>query len=144
VKRDSGSCRWVEANQSTSPLSTSAPNGRTGRRTQRPLRLTPQRAVPIRFIPRLWPAARSTRYPTASRSRVAPRGGQTAPLAFNCNCGAGTQIMLLTSPLAGAGTLRPLINALPRNIFPSFSKDGSRIVFATNRDGNYEIYEIYN
>jgi Tol biopolymer transport system component len=52
--------------------------------------------------------------------------------------------MLLTSPLAGGGIPRPLTSTLPRNIFPSFSRDGSRIVFATNRDGNYEIYEIYN
>lgn len=61
-------------------------------------------------------------------------------LAFNCNCGFGSQIMLLEPN----GRLRALTNALPRNIFPSFSRDGARLVFASNRDGNFEIYEIYN
>ncbi|HLJ45314.1 MAG TPA: winged helix-turn-helix domain-containing protein [Bryobacteraceae bacterium] len=61
-------------------------------------------------------------------------------LAFNCACGTGTQIMLLEP----GGTMRPLTAATPRNFFPSFSKDGTRVVFVSDRDGNYELYEIYN
>jgi Tol biopolymer transport system component len=30
------------------------------------------------------------------------------------------------------------------NIHPSFSMDGFRLFFASNRDGNFQIYEIYN
>jgi len=37
----------------------------------------------------------------------------------------------------------PLTNSLPHSFFPS-SKDGSRIVFAPDRDGNFELYQIYN
>jgi TolB protein len=61
-------------------------------------------------------------------------------LAFNCNCGLGTQVMLREP----GGAIRALTNALLRNIFPSFSKDGSRLVFVSERDGNSEIYDIYN
>ncbi|MGD0873194.1 MAG: winged helix-turn-helix domain-containing protein [Bryobacteraceae bacterium] len=61
-------------------------------------------------------------------------------LAFDCTCGFGTQIMLLEP----GGGLKPLTNTLPHNMFPSFSKDGSRIVFASDRDGNFELYQIYN
>jgi TolB protein len=61
-------------------------------------------------------------------------------VAFNCNCGSGAQIMVLEPN----GVLRALTNTLPRNIWPNFSKDGTRIIFASNRDGNFEVYEIYN
>ena len=33
-----------------------------------------------------------------------------------------------------------LTNSSAQELDPSFSPDGSRIAFATNRDGNYEIY----
>lgn len=61
-------------------------------------------------------------------------------LAFNCNCGSGTQIMVREPD----GSVHPVTDALPRNFLPSFSKDGGRIVFASTRDGNMEIYEVYN
>jgi len=61
-------------------------------------------------------------------------------LAFNCNCGYGMQIMLLEP----GGEARALTNSLPHNLYPSFSKDGRRIVFSSDRDGNNELYQIYN
>jgi len=39
---------------------------------------------------------------------------------------------------------RAFTNTGSRNISPSFSKDGFRLFFSTNRDGNFQIYEIYN
>jgi Tol biopolymer transport system component len=42
------------------------------------------------------------------------------------------------------GAIRAVTSTLPRNIFPSFSKDGSRLVFVSERDGNSEIYDIYD
>lgn len=42
------------------------------------------------------------------------------------------------------GAVRALTNMLPGNFFPSFSRDGMRIVFASSRDGNDELYQIYN
>jgi len=61
-------------------------------------------------------------------------------LAFQCNCGYGLQIMLLEPGIR----LRPLTGTLQLNWFPAFSADGSRIVFASDRDGNQELYQIYN
>jgi hypothetical protein len=61
-------------------------------------------------------------------------------MAFNCNCGFGTQIMLLEP----GGLPIPLTHTLQHNFYPSFSKDGSRIVFASDRDGNLELYQIYH
>jgi Tol biopolymer transport system component len=40
--------------------------------------------------------------------------------------------------------VRALTSARARNISPSFSMDGFRLFFSSNRDGNFEIYEIYN
>jgi Tol biopolymer transport system component len=42
------------------------------------------------------------------------------------------------------GEIRPLTHTLNQNIFPSFSLDGRRLVFVSDRDGNDEIYQIYN
>jgi Tol biopolymer transport system component len=39
---------------------------------------------------------------------------------------------------------RALTSNSSRNISPSFSMDGFRLFFASNRDGNFQIYEIYN
>lgn len=98
----------------------------------------------------------------SARSRVflvSPRGGPVRPLtdgshaashptwrpdgsiAFECDCGWGTQIVTMRPD---GSDLRFLTNSLPRNVSPSFSKDGFRLFFATNRDGNFELYEIYN
>ncbi|HKE22377.1 MAG TPA: winged helix-turn-helix domain-containing protein [Bryobacteraceae bacterium] len=75
-----------------------------------------------------------------SRASGHPAWRPDGAVAFNCNCGSGAQIMVLEP----SGALRALTNTLPRNIWPSFSKDGTRIIFASNRDGNFEVYEIYN
>jgi len=40
--------------------------------------------------------------------------------------------------------VRALTSSRSRNISPSFSKDGFRLFFSSNRDGNFQIYEIYN
>ncbi len=61
-------------------------------------------------------------------------------LAFKCYCGYGMQIMLLEPGIR----LRPLTGTLQLNWFPAFPADGSRIVFASDRDGNQELYQIYN
>jgi Tol biopolymer transport system component len=41
----------------------------------------------------------------------------------------------------GSGLLR-LTRNLADDVDPEFSKDGKRIVFSSNRDGKYAIYEI--
>jgi Tol biopolymer transport system component len=40
--------------------------------------------------------------------------------------------------------VRALTGSRSRNICPSFSMDGFRLFFASDRDGNFQIYEIYN
>ncbi len=60
-------------------------------------------------------------------------------IAFECVCGFGTQIY---SMLPDGTDLRPITRTLLRNIGAQFSADGRRLVFATNRDGNFEIYEL--
>jgi Tol biopolymer transport system component len=42
----------------------------------------------------------------------------------------------------GAGQQRLTVNGLPRDASPVFSPDGRKIVFETNKDGNFEIYEM--
>jgi len=54
---------------------------------------------------------------------------------------SGTQIVTLRPD---GSDMRFLTNSLPSNVSPSFSKDGFRLFFSTNRDGNFELYEIYN
>jgi TolB protein len=61
-------------------------------------------------------------------------------LAFDCICGYGTQVMLLEP----GQQPRALTSTMPLNVQPSFSGDGSRIVFTSLRDGNWELYQIYN
>jgi Tol biopolymer transport system component len=39
----------------------------------------------------------------------------------------------------GTGQTR-MTNNTDSDLFPSWSRDGSKIVFVSNRDGNYEIY----
>jgi TolB protein len=53
----------------------------------------------------------------------------------------GNQIFTMR---ADGSDVRVLTSTLPRNISPSFSKDGLRLFFSSNRDGNFELYEIYN
>ena len=42
----------------------------------------------------------------------------------------------------GAGQKRLTVNGLPTDSGPVFSPDGGQIAFHTNRDGNFEIYEM--
>lgn len=62
-------------------------------------------------------------------------------IAFECECGSGTQIVTMRPDGSG---IRFLTNSPSRNTSPSFSKDGFRLFFSTNRDGNFQLYEIYN
>jgi Tol biopolymer transport system component len=62
-------------------------------------------------------------------------------IAFECDCGSGMQIVGMR---IDGSDLRFLTSGPSRNISPSFSKDGFRLFFSTNRDGNFEIYEIFN
>jgi Tol biopolymer transport system component len=102
-----------------------------------------------------WIAFSSARYGD-SRVFLVPSGGGTirsltngghptwrsdGVIAFECNCGWGTQIF--TMRLDGSD-VRVLTSTLPRNVSPAFSRDGFRLFFSTNRDGKFEIYEIHN
>jgi Tol biopolymer transport system component len=42
------------------------------------------------------------------------------------------------------GAVRALTSMLPGNFSTSFSRDGMRIVFASSRDGNDKLHQIYN
>lgn len=75
-------------------------------------------------------AAHPASHPTWSR------GGR---IAFECLCGFGTQIY---SVLPDGTDSRALTSTLPRNIGAQFSPDSWRLLFATNRDGNFELYEL--
>jgi Tol biopolymer transport system component len=39
---------------------------------------------------------------------------------------------------------RPLTNTMHLNARPTFSRDGRRLAFVSDRDGKLEIYQIYN
>lgn len=47
---------------------------------------------------------------------------------------------IFTTPADGSGAITPLANSPQDDRFPKFSPDGTRVVFESNRDGNYEIY----
>jgi TolB protein len=102
-----------------------------------------------------WIAFSSARYGNSRVFLVPSRGGPIRSLtngghpawrsdgviAFECNCGWGTQIY---SMRPDASDVRALTSTLPSNTSPSFSKDGLQLFFSTNRDGKFELYEIYN
>lgn len=74
-------------------------------------------------------AAHPASRPAWSRGRI----------AFECLCGFGTQIF---SMLPDGADVRPITHTLPRNVSAQFAPGGRRLVFATNRDGNFEIYAV--
>jgi Tol biopolymer transport system component/DNA-binding winged helix-turn-helix (wHTH) protein len=43
----------------------------------------------------------------------------------------------------GSGGVQDLTNNAARDVGPSWSPDGSKIVFTSNRDGNYDLFQIY-
>jgi Tol biopolymer transport system component len=62
-------------------------------------------------------------------------------IAFECECGSGTQIVVIRADGSGG---RFLTSGAFRNTSPAFSKDGFRLFFSTDRDGNFQIYEVFN
>jgi hypothetical protein len=60
-------------------------------------------------------------------------------LPFHRTCGYGTQIMLWEPD----GEVRSLTHTLPHNLHPSSPATGQQIVLGSDRDGNYELYQIY-
>jgi Tol biopolymer transport system component len=99
----------------------------------------------------VWIAFSSQRNGTARVLLVPARGGPIRSIADGSHPAwrsdgtlafeRGTQIFTMRSD---GSNVRALTSTLPRNISVTFSKDGLRVFFCSNRDGNFEIYEIYD
>jgi Tol biopolymer transport system component len=76
-----------------------------------------------------------------TRAAAHPAWRSDGSIAFECDCGSGIQIVRMR---ADGSDMRFLTSGPSRNISPSFSRDGFRLFFSTNRDGNFEIYETFN
>jgi Tol biopolymer transport system component len=62
-------------------------------------------------------------------------------IAFARQSGAGSSsIMLVNADGSGLVSLTPPAVTPTRNVDPSWAPDGKRIVFASNRDGNFDLY----
>jgi Tol biopolymer transport system component len=70
-----------------------------------------------------------------------PSWKRDGSIGFQCDCGSGVQIFLVRRD---GSELRALTASMPVNQSPSFSKDGLRLFFSSNRDGHFGLYEIYN
>ncbi len=68
---------------------------------------------------------------------VSPVGKQ---IAFTSNTDGNSEIYIMNSD--GTGLLRVTRNPA-EDTAPQFSKDGTKIIFSSNRGGKYAIYEIY-
>jgi Tol biopolymer transport system component len=103
-----------------------------------------------------WPAwspdGKWIAFSSAGRLFITPSGGGTIRFLTNGSHAAwrsdgdiaferGAQICGIR--LDGTN-MRALTSSQSRNISPSFSMDGFRLFFSSNRDGNFQIYEIYN
>ena len=58
------------------------------------------------------------------------------------NAGGGSSIMLVGANGSGLKNITPLATNDATNVDPSWSPDGNHIVFASNRDGNFDLYEM--
>ncbi len=61
-------------------------------------------------------------------------------IAFQNRVESNTEICLIKSD---GSDFQNLTNNAARDVNPAFSPDGTKIVFASNRDGNYGIYNLY-
>src|SRR5687768_3840064 len=69
--------------------------------------------------------------------RISPNGDS---IALQVRIGGNAEVCVIG--VAG-GELRNLTNNPTRDADPSWSPDGSRIAFVSNRDGNYDVFNLY-
>jgi Tol biopolymer transport system component len=58
------------------------------------------------------------------------------------NAGGGSSIMLVNANGSGLKNLTAPATNDATNVDPSWSPDGNHVVFASNRDGNFDLYEL--
>lgn len=73
-----------------------------------------------------------------NQPRFSPDGNS---ILFQDRLNDNGEICLVRSD--GSGGVQNLTNNAARDVNPSWSADGSKIVFTSNRDGNYDLFQIY-
>ena len=71
-----------------------------------------------------------------------PDGSQVLFTRYWVSGGASIMIMRVSADGQKLINLTPSFNRSVQNIDPNWSPDGSRIVFASNRDGNFDLYTM--
>lgn len=96
------------------------------------VRVTPDGSDPPAPVPGPGPGAQ---YPSFSR----PRDGGSAKLAFEQEV-RDVNIWRWRASDSGAGTFDPVVTSTWYDDHPSFSRDGTRLLFTSNRTGHNEVW----